>query len=223
MKRYLVLTFALLSLFLFLAACRDRDDNAEQGEVDQAAVLPAEEDAAAGKGEEANTKFEPDENKEKESSQVKVDVTVQKDTVELILFFGDSAAAETGVEGEYGLVTPIRRQVAATEGILRLALEELIKGPKPGDGKVARTLPATTKILGIKINDGVATLDFSESMMTDHPGGSLGGIVTVQSLVFTACQFPTVDKVQVLVEGEPWTDYHFIWEVPLSPEDFIRS
>jgi hypothetical protein len=41
----------------------------------------------------------------------------------------------------------------------------------------------------------------------------------MQSLVFTLTQFPGIEKVLVLVEGEPWSDGHFIWEEPLGPAD----
>ena len=71
--------------------------------------------------------------------------------------------------------------------MLRLALQELIRGPLPGEVNLVRTLPATVKILNLKIEDGVALIDFSSELITapDSPGGSLAGSILIQSLVYT--------------------------------------
>ncbi len=142
-------------------------------------------------------------------------------TVRVTLYFSDTAAVETGTTGATGFVKPVMRVFPHTTAVLRLALEELIRGPLPGEGNLGRTLPAETKILSLKIKDGVALIDFSAELLTssDSPAGSLGGSVFSQSIVYTATQFPSVEAVLVTVKGEPYSDGHIIWDEPVNRDD----
>ena len=79
-------------------------------------------------------------------------------------------------------------------------MNELIKGPTAQSGLYA-TIPPGTRLMDIKIEDGLATVDFSEAIKSKHPGGSAGESLTIGSIVNTLTQFPTVQKVQILVEG----------------------
>lgn len=141
--------------------------------------------------------------------------------VTIKLYFSDKEAIETGVPGETGFVKAVTRQYPETLGVLRLALEELIKGPRTGEGNLGPTLPESTRVLNLKIEDGVAVIDLSEEVVTDPgaPGGSFGGGVFIQSIVYTATQFPTVDAATVTVNGEPWSDGHSIWDRPIGRDD----
>ncbi|MCL6451136.1 MAG: GerMN domain-containing protein [Acetobacteraceae bacterium] len=132
----------------------------------------------------------------------------------LTLYFADEPLVVAGADGEFGLVVPVRRVVPSTAAPARAAIEQLIAGPLPGDGEVGRTLPATARLRGLTIRDGVARVDFSAEFARDHAGGTTGGAVTVQSIVYTLTEFPTVKAVQVLVEGQPWSDGHFVWDKP---------
>ena len=142
------------------------------------------------------------------------------------LYFAGAAAVnsgtgtETETETEELYVLPVKRELAGGGDLLRRTLEELIKGPRPEDGDYFSTIPVTAQITGLELSDGVAVIDFSAEVVSDSPGGSLAGIVFQQSLVLTATQFPEVEKIVVLVEGDPWTDGHFLWEEPLGPDDF---
>jgi spore germination protein GerM len=142
--------------------------------------------------------------------------------IKITLYFADLKAIETGEQGEHGYVVPVERRIPYTEGVLRAALEELIRGPLPADGQVGRTLPESAKVGGITVKDGLATLNFDDKTFVDHQGGTLGGAITVQSLVFTAIQFPSVDHVVVLAGGTPWSDGHFVWDRPLGAEDLLN-
>lgn len=145
--------------------------------------------------------------------------------VEITLYFGDRKAVEEDSPCETGYVSPVVREFPHTTGVLRLALQELIRGPLPGEGDLARTLPATVKILNLKIENGVALIDFSPELLTapDSPGGTLGGSILIQSLVYTATEFFNVKSVLVTVNGETYSDGHFIWEYPIGREDFNFS
>lgn len=146
--------------------------------------------------------------------------TEEKDrAVTVQLFFASQKDIERGERGEFGFVTPVDRTLKFKPGLLTLALEELIRGPLPGDGEVVPTLPPSTRILQVKIEGETAVVNLSREALSDSPGGTLGGTVFRQSLVCTAVQFPTVKSLIVLVNGEPWDDGHFIWDTPLEISD----
>ncbi len=86
-----------------------------------------------------------------------------------------------------------------------------------------RTVPEKTRLLDVKVENEVALIDFSSELVTETPGGTLGSTVLIQSLVYTATQFPTVKRVLVKVTGETYSDGHFIWEYPIGREDFNLS
>jgi len=61
-------------------------------------------------------------------------------------------------------------------------------------------LPSGVRLLRVWIEDGVAYADFSEEILGANVG-SRGEEVLVGAIVNTLCQFVTVDKVQIMVEG----------------------
>lgn len=94
-----------------------------------------------------------------------------------------------------------QRQVDKNQGIGKGALLELLKGPKQHG--LYPAVPAGTKLLGLKIQpDGLAVVDFSRDLKANFKGGSQQEITTLWSIVNTLGQFPTVKKVQILVEGQ---------------------
>jgi germination protein M len=92
------------------------------------------------------------------------------------------------------------REIAKVVGIARATIEELIKGPA-GSGLQA-TLPASTKLLDINIReDGVAIVDFSGDLIRDLPVTAQAEELAVFSIVNTLAQFPTVQEVEIRVDG----------------------
>ena len=76
----------------------------------------------------------------------------------------------------------------------------LIWGPQT-EGLRA-TIPEGTRLLGISIVNGLCTVDFSKEFVDNHSGGSAGEIMTLTSILKTLQEFPSIDKVQILVEGQ---------------------
>ena len=80
----------------------------------------------------------------------------------------------------------------------------MLKGP---DSSIAAEkncqslIPAGTKLLSIKIQSGVAYLDFSEDFEI-NPFGVEGYNAQLMQIVYTATSFSTVKSVQFLIEGE---------------------
>ncbi|MEW5785616.1 MAG: GerMN domain-containing protein [Bacillota bacterium] len=139
--------------------------------------------------------------------------------VVLQLFFADQAAVQSGQPGAYGLVAPVQRTLPFTEGVLKLALQELIRGPLPSEAGLTATLPQSVRILNLELQGGLALIDLSGEALLESGGGITSAAVFIQSIVLTATQFPTVDAVVVLVEGDPWEDGHYSWRDPISRAD----
>ncbi len=136
------------------------------------------------------------------------------DTTTLTLYLADTPAAVSGIEGEWRFVIPVTRLVAKTTQPALKAVQELIAGPRPEDGEVGRVMPEVSKVLGVWIKDRVAYVNLSREFQEKHSGGTLGGSITASSIVLTMTEFPTVDKVQIQVEGKPWSDGHFEFTEP---------
>lgn len=93
----------------------------------------------------------------------------------------------------------IPRELPTGLGVARSTLEELLRGEVPRG--CDRPLPPGTEVLGIAIVDGTATVDFSEELRTGFRGGSDNEQLTVYSIVNTLTSLPTIERVQILVEG----------------------
>jgi spore germination protein GerM/predicted small lipoprotein YifL len=105
-----------------------------------------------------------------------------------------------------GLV-PVLRQVPETKAVATAAMRELLEGPTAGERAaspaLSTTVPAGTRLLGISIEDGVATVDLSGEF--ESGGGSASTLGRLGQVVYTLTQFPTVDDVSFRIDGRPVT------------------
>lgn len=92
------------------------------------------------------------------------------------------------------------RLVPVTETPARAALEELLKG---STGALASAVPPGTRLLGLSLSDGEATVDLSSAF--NRGGGSLGMRLRVAQVVYTLTQFENVSRVNFAIDGEPVT------------------
>jgi spore germination protein GerM len=115
------------------------------------------------------------------------------ETTRVVLYFADAA-------GQF--LTAEEREIPKVVGIARATIEQLIWGPKPGSALLP-TIPFGTQLKDINIKpDGLAVVDFSKELITNHIGGTAAQKLTVYSIVNTLTQFPTVDRVEFRVEGQ---------------------
>jgi len=91
-------------------------------------------------------------------------------------------------------------QVPYTQEVAKAALEELVKG-NPATSGAARVLPPETKIKGIAVKDGIASVDFSSEVLKANVGAA-GEALGIQSIVNTLTEFPEIKQVSFLVEGK---------------------
>jgi len=93
----------------------------------------------------------------------------------------------------------VDRPVAAAAPV-RAAVAELLTGELPQG--CDRPLPPYVELLGAKVMEGVASVDFSKHLTTSFRGGSDSEGVAVYAIVNTLTSLPGVDQVQILVEGQ---------------------
>lgn len=62
-------------------------------------------------------------------------------------------------------------------------------------------LPAGTKLYGIQVVEGLATVNFSRELRDDFHGGDTEEASAVSAILTAAGQDPDVNRVQILVEG----------------------
>jgi hypothetical protein len=106
-----------------------------------------------------------------------------------------------GEPGSDGLV-PVLRETALDD-LPSAAMTALLAGPsseESGDRTITSAIPAGTRLLGLEIADGVASVDLSQEF--ESGGGSTSMFVRLGQVVFTLTQFSDVQSVRFLVEGQ---------------------
>jgi germination protein M len=105
------------------------------------------------------------------------------------------------------------RSVPATEAVAQAAIGELLAGPTAEEEAwgLSTAIVGGTAVLGVDLDGSVATVDVSRpftAVCADASDGCNQGEIDARlaQLVFTATQFPTVEEVVVLVEGEQLED-----------------
>jgi hypothetical protein len=112
-------------------------------------------------------------------------------------------------------VQPEYRRIQRTSAIGTAALELLLAGPQQPGLSTAIPTPAEVqtypgrqpdwgervRLLGLTIEDGVATANFSQEMQA-YGGGSARVQLIREQITQTLLQFPTVQEVRIAVEGE---------------------
>lgn len=85
---------------------------------------------------------------------------------------------------------------AATDTPAQAAISTLITAPNS-------PMPAGTKLESVNIADGLATVDFSHQLKDNFHGGDTDEANAVNGILRALGQFPTVNRVQILVAGQP--------------------
>jgi len=137
----------------------------------------------------------PEENQFQEVPMNAEDYSLEEPGEQIVvqLWFGDSQGQTLVME---------EREISKVEGIGRATVNELIKGPS-ADSDLLPIIPVGTVLKDINVkSDGLVIVDFSKELIDNHIGGTTSEALTVYSIVNTLTQFPTVDRVQFLVEGQ---------------------
>ena len=128
----------------------------------------------------------------------------------LTLYFGNSNA---------DMVVAEKRSVTVNKGdsIEKAIILELMKGPESKE--LNPVIPEGTKLLSVGTKDGLCTLDLSKEFVDNHPGGTAGESMTLNSIVNSLTELSTIKKVQFLIDGEKREVYtHAEFDMP-----FLRN
>ena len=97
----------------------------------------------------------------------------------------------------------VKRSIAVSDSPLTDAVNALIAGPSEGEIRsgLVSLIPRGTRLLGITVRGSTAIIDLSDAFMYNHYGIE-GYSAQLKQVVYTATSFPSVQDVQILVEGK---------------------
>ena len=105
---------------------------------------------------------------------------------------------------EKGLLIPVMRRIPWEEGIAKSSIIQLVDKPVLREelSKVGLlpVLPGGTDVIGLSINEGLCKIDFNENILDYND--KIDEKAIVQSIVYTLTEFDTIDRVQIIIEGE---------------------
>ncbi|HEX9121938.1 MAG TPA: Gmad2 immunoglobulin-like domain-containing protein [Actinomycetota bacterium] len=101
-----------------------------------------------------------------------------------------------------GYLFVTHRTEPASPRIGTAAVEALLAGPSATErgADVGTAVPEGSQLLGLTVEDGLATVDLSREF--ESGGGSLSMMLRLAQLTYTLTQFPTVDAVSLELDGK---------------------
>ena len=102
-------------------------------------------------------------------------------------------------ENATGLVA-VEKSIKDTDNKYQAAVEPLMAGTEKKG--LANVFPKKAKLLQVTVSGKVAKVDFSRELQKNFVGGSTGEEMLVGSVVNTLTEFPEIQKVQILVDGQ---------------------
>jgi hypothetical protein len=104
-------------------------------------------------------------------------------------------------------LVPVLREIPKTQAVATAAMNALIAGPNAAElaaePALSTTVPQGTRLLGLSVGDGVATVNLSREF--ESGGGSASVFGRLAQVVYTLTQFPTVQSVLFELDGAPVT------------------
>jgi germination protein M len=110
--------------------------------------------------------------------------------------------ASVDTSGKFVLKGVIR-PIPASDSPLRDTLQSLLSGPTSQEVNMGllSMIPPDTRLQNVAVRGDIAYIDFSESFRFNTHGRE-GLDTQLKQIVFAATEFPTVKKVQILIEGK---------------------
>lgn len=142
------------------------------------------------------------------------------DKVPIRLYFANDDNTKLVLEVRY---IPISEAKKSVNNLAAIIVNELISGSK--EGRKA-TIPEGTKLLSpVKIEAGVATVNFSKEFRDNHPGGKAAEQITIFSVVNSLTELKEIQKVKFLIDGKEEKEYKgsFRFNTPFERSDSLIS
>lgn len=128
--------------------------------------------------------------------------TVPPGLTEVLIYLMLDDTGETSAVGPS--LVPVVRRVGRTVGVAAAAMEALLKGPTTEEATsipaLSTAIPSDARFLGVRVSDGVATVNLSKEF--DSGGGTFSMGARLAQVVYTLTQFPTIDEVAFELDGE---------------------
>lgn len=197
-----IFVLLLLTGLILLQGCampaKKDSNNAVNKDVGTAAQKDGSKDIDNEKGRsDAERKDSKEGIKEKNEEQK----TAETAKISVTLYYQDSE----------GSLIPVTRRFEKQDGIARAAVNSLIDTALNREAiqfyELYPVLPEGTKILGINIKDGTATIDFGKKLLNYNNEASERNMIA--SVVYTLTGFKTVNNVRILVNGYPQNKLKF--------------
>lgn len=142
------------------------------------------------------------------------------DKLPIHLYFANDDNTKLVLEVRY---IPMNEAKKSVNNLAAAIVKELINGSK--EGRKA-TIPEGTKLRSpVKIEAGVATVDFSKEFKENHPGGKSAEQTTIFSVVNSLTELKEIQKVRFLIEGKEAKEYkgNFRFNTPFARSDALIS
>ncbi len=130
------------------------------------------------------------------------------------------------------LLKKVRRYISSgeargsTEALATALVQELISGPAEGDSTKPTIPEGTTLKNTVKVEAGLATVNFSKEFIQKHPGGKAMEQLTIFSVVNTLTELIDVQRVQFRIEDKVEKEFKgsFVLDAPFPRTvSFIES
>lgn len=97
----------------------------------------------------------------------------------------------------------VERTVSYQNSPMTQTIRTLLEGPTTGElnQDLLNLIPEDTRLISAAVDEGVAYLNFNEAFRF-NPMGVEGFVAQLQQVTYTTTEFSTVDRVQILIEGE---------------------
>ena len=193
MKKFLLP--AMLALLLFTSGCEQPPpENPPEPPTKPEVLKPAQKPEISHADPKPETKPEPTTEPSKpieKSSPVTTEKVEQSMRVK-VYYPDDSGMRLVEVEREVLVDDTTDKYTAAVTALL----------DEPEDENLTTIFPKNASIRGVKVENGMATVDFDGKGLKNFVGGSTGEEFLIGSVVDTLTNFPEVKKVKFLVDGK---------------------
>ncbi len=153
------------------------------------------------RAEDAETEPQPDEAEEHDEPEVAEETPEQDEPDERERRYGIYFIRVT----DEGQIYPerVERRVRFTDSPMTATLRELMRGPtlEELNSGYLNLIPDEAELISAWVRDGTAYLNFSESFQFNTMGVE-GLVAQLKQVVYSTTEFPTVERVQILIEGE---------------------
>lgn len=103
-------------------------------------------------------------------------------------------------KANYSYFVPVTKLVSGTNNSAEAAINALLEGPTAESG-LLNPFPEGTQLLEVKVNDGIAFVNFTEDILK-FQGNKSAERAMIKAVSLTLGEFPEISKIKLFVNGE---------------------